>query len=93
MREIKIKKDKAVNMYVAVYKTLDIAAQGKTKEAALIELCELIITHIEYAIENNNMDYILPPKLKQKMEKRRKAERKRLREKFAKWKRRQEENL
>lgn len=60
MGSIKIKKDKTIKQYVAIYKTLDIVAQGKTKKKALTNLYELIIMYIDYAVENKNIKHLVP---------------------------------
>ena len=70
-KTIKIKKDKSINQYAAIYKTLDIVAQGKTKKKALTELYELIICYIDYMVENKNEKHLVPKHLKKKKDRRR----------------------
>ena len=51
---ISVRKDKVG--YIACYKTLDIVTQGATKEEAKLNLLDCIMLHIDYAVENDNID-------------------------------------
>jgi predicted RNase H-like HicB family nuclease len=53
-KTISVRKDKVG--YIAHYKTLDIVAQGTTKEEARLNLLDCIMIQIDFAVENDNMD-------------------------------------
>ena len=62
MKTIKVKKKK--EYYIATYTTLDIVTQGETKEEALMNLLELLCIQIDYAVENDNLENLVPKFLK-----------------------------
>ena len=60
MKTISIRKDKVG--YIAHYKTLDIMTQGNTREEAKLNLLDCIMIAIDYAVENENIEYLFKVK-------------------------------
>lgn len=56
MKNLSVRKEN--KWYIASYKTLDLVAQGNTKEEAKNNLLDLLILYIDFAIENNNIEAI-----------------------------------
>lgn len=54
---ISVRKDKDAG-YVARYKTLDIVAEGATKEEARLNLLDCLMAQIDYAMDNDNIDHL-----------------------------------
>jgi hypothetical protein len=60
MKTIKVKKGEMY--YIATYKTLDLVTQGDTKEEALLTLLDVLCATIDYAVESDNLEGIVPKK-------------------------------